>query len=320
MNREDAFYYENLLVIGFSDEYDNWLNSLLETENPLSDITLDLAGCGSDKNKTISVLREYRSEQPVDEKNVCERLRLFLKTLYDSGKMEKGQVVSAMHTIASHVGAPDDFDVETWGDMFYFDDYYFCAKEDVLAWEVFDKAFFAYLNDGISLDSDSIWGNRVVEMNDPSKGKFIFGLKIDEPSLFIPWELTESELLDLLSGYEYKKIADHYYVSEAILFDKQFRGSLGFHFDQGGRLTTLELRYADSDYSDDEKVRCSFEKTQKILEGYLGRPSILASIRCFFRNIGKKDKEYIWNYKRIRIQHELFDRFGLEERLAIVIK
>ncbi len=38
MNREDAFYYENLLVLGFSDEYDRWLNSFLEKEDPLYDI------------------------------------------------------------------------------------------------------------------------------------------------------------------------------------------------------------------------------------------------------------------------------------------
>ena len=158
MNREDAFYYENLLVIGFSDEYDKWLKSLLETENPLSGITLDLANCGAEKNKTISVLRQYRLEQPIDEKNVCRRLRLFLKTSYDSGQMEKGQVVSAMYTIASHIGDPGDFNIEIWGDMFYFDDYYSLAKEGILAWEGFDKAFFAYLNDGISLDSEKIWG------------------------------------------------------------------------------------------------------------------------------------------------------------------
>ena len=39
MNREDAFYYESLLVIGFSDEYDEWLDSCIESENPLSNIT-----------------------------------------------------------------------------------------------------------------------------------------------------------------------------------------------------------------------------------------------------------------------------------------
>ena len=48
MNREDAFYYKNLLMLGFSDGYDEWLNDYLEAENPLSNIVLELSCCGSD--------------------------------------------------------------------------------------------------------------------------------------------------------------------------------------------------------------------------------------------------------------------------------
>lgn len=59
MKREDAFYYKNLLMLGFSDEYDNWLDYCLESEDPLSNIVLELYCCGSDINKTISVLHNY---------------------------------------------------------------------------------------------------------------------------------------------------------------------------------------------------------------------------------------------------------------------
>ena len=34
MKREDAFYYKNLLMFGFSDGYDEWLNYYLEKESP----------------------------------------------------------------------------------------------------------------------------------------------------------------------------------------------------------------------------------------------------------------------------------------------
>ncbi|MBQ7485107.1 MAG: hypothetical protein IJT78_00595 [Oscillospiraceae bacterium] len=158
MNYDDAFYYENLLVIGCSDEYDAWLDSHLESEDPISQITMDLSSCGSDRNKAISVLKQYRLGQPVDEKTACDRLRLFLKAAYHSGKMDKGQVVSAMYAFVLNVGGPGDFDIEIWGDMFYFDDYYSLSKEGILSWEGFDSAFFAYLNDGISLDPVKIWG------------------------------------------------------------------------------------------------------------------------------------------------------------------
>ena len=53
MNREEAFYYEILLTLGYSSEYDEWLNTYLKTEDPLSDIVLDLAWCGADKEKAF---------------------------------------------------------------------------------------------------------------------------------------------------------------------------------------------------------------------------------------------------------------------------
>ena len=54
MNREEAFYYEILLTLDYSPEYDEWLNTYLKTEDPLSDIVLDLAWCGADKEKRVT--------------------------------------------------------------------------------------------------------------------------------------------------------------------------------------------------------------------------------------------------------------------------
>ena len=41
LSREDA-YFENLLTLGFFDEYNEWLDSCLETEDPLSNVALEL--------------------------------------------------------------------------------------------------------------------------------------------------------------------------------------------------------------------------------------------------------------------------------------
>ena len=159
MKREDAFYYENLLILGLRDEYDKWLDSFLETENPLSEIVVDLASCGSDVNKIISVLHGYCMEQPFDETIVCNRFREFFKKAYHSNQMNKDEVVSAMYTLASNIGAPGIYDMKTWGSMYYTDDYYSLAKEGIISWNAFDSAFLSYLNDGVPLNSDSIWNN-----------------------------------------------------------------------------------------------------------------------------------------------------------------
>ena len=158
MTREDAFYYECLLAIGISDEYDEWLDSSLESESPLSDITLDLVSCRSDVNKTISILYDYRMDQATDESGVCDRLRQFFQKAYHSNRMDKEKVVSFMYSLASHVGDPGDFDLTIWGSIYYFDYYYALVNDGILALEKVDSAFFAYLDDGVSLDPDKLWG------------------------------------------------------------------------------------------------------------------------------------------------------------------
>ena len=89
MKREDAFYHKLLLASGLDDGYDEWLNHYLESENPLSNIALELACCGSDINRTISVLHNFCAEQPFDEAAVCHRIRLFYKNAYYSNRMSK---------------------------------------------------------------------------------------------------------------------------------------------------------------------------------------------------------------------------------------
>lgn len=153
------------------------------------------------------------------------------------------------------------------------------------------------------------------------KDKLVLGLTLDEPSLIIPWTLTEMQLSELLNGYEYKKVTDHYYFATSVtLFDNQFFGDIGFHFNWEGMLTTVELVDADCDRADDDEIQRSFEKTQKILEEYFGKPSKLASILYFFTKENRADKEYVWNFKKVKLMHTIIDRFGVEERLAIAIK
>ncbi|MCQ2436397.1 MAG: hypothetical protein MJ101_05790 [Clostridia bacterium] len=161
MKKEDAFYYECLLVLGFSAEYDEWFTSILESESPLSDIALKLTDCGSNVNKTISVLQSFRMDQSTDEAAVCNRLRLFLKDTYYSKKMGKSEVVSAMYLLASHIGDPGDFDMKLWGSMFYFEYYYSLAKDGILPFEKVDSAFFAYLDNGTAIDSQKLWESNI---------------------------------------------------------------------------------------------------------------------------------------------------------------
>ena len=157
LKREDAFYYKNLLMFGFSDGYDEWLNYYLETESPLSDIVLELSLCGSDVNKTISLLHNYCAEQNFDEVVSHDKLRLFFKNAYYSNRMSKEEVVSTMYHLAVRVSDHGDFDIKLWRSMCYLDYYYGLALDGIIPMENFDFAFFSYLDNGTPLDSDLIW-------------------------------------------------------------------------------------------------------------------------------------------------------------------
>ena len=164
MTREDAFYYKNLLMLGFSDEFNEWYNSFLESEKPLSGIILDLAG--ADTAETISLLHNYCAEQPFDEAVVCDKIRSFFKESYYSNRMNKEEIVSSMYRLALNIGDPGDFNIDLWGDMYYFEDLHSLAKNGIISFESFDSAFFAYLDNGTNVDLDLLVAKN--ETNKPS--------------------------------------------------------------------------------------------------------------------------------------------------------
>ena len=138
---------------GFSDGYDEWLSAYLGTENPLSDIVLNLSLCSSDVNKTISYLHNYCLEQPLDEKFVCDKLRLFLKSGYNSNRFNKEDVITLMYRFTVNHANYGDFNAEIWSDMFYMDDYHALAKDNIISMERFVYAFESYLNQGVPFQS-----------------------------------------------------------------------------------------------------------------------------------------------------------------------
>lgn len=163
LKREDAFYHKLMLMTGLDDGYDEWLNCHLESENPLSNIVLELACCGSDINKTISVLHSFCAEQPLDEASVSNRVRLYFQNAYHTNKMNKEEISSTMYRLALNVGDPGDFDIHIWGSMYYMDYYYSLAKDNVISWKSFDFAFYSYLNNGIPVDSYRLWNHNKKE-------------------------------------------------------------------------------------------------------------------------------------------------------------
>lgn len=160
MKREDAFFYKYLLMLGYEENYDAWLSSRLESEDPLSDIVLELSCCGSDMRKTISLLHNYCADQPLDEYIICDRLRLFFKEALYSNKMNKDEIISDMFRLTRVIYDCRDFDirnVHSWGSMDNLHDFCCLAEDGIISQESFDDAFFSYLDNGTPVDFELIW-------------------------------------------------------------------------------------------------------------------------------------------------------------------
>lgn len=149
---------------------------------------------------------------------------------------------------------------------------------------------------------------------------FLSGLTIDEPSALLPWSATEAALPILPNGWEYKKVGEHYYTLPVLAFDRLFSGCLGLHFDTNGKWERAEFFEPDRKSSESEEIVASFEKMQRTLESYMGKPS--RSFSAIFDRMkrNKNEKKFTWNFRDVKVIHSIWDRFGLEDRLEIVIK
>ena len=153
MKMDDAYYHLLLLRTGLDDGYDAWLDGYLETEDPLSDIVLKLASCGSNMNETISCLNAYCGPRPyVDERMICDRLRNFLKDAYHSGRMSQREVVDAMHRVAMAHGAPWNVETDIWDEFYYMEDRLDLVDDGIASREIFDSAFLEFLYNGMYLE------------------------------------------------------------------------------------------------------------------------------------------------------------------------
>ena len=132
------------------------------------------------------------------------------------------------------------------------------------------------------------------------------GFWIDEPNIFVPWNISEQELETLLGKQGLKRVTDGYYTIACTTPGGQ-KHLLGFHFrpQKGGRLRELEF-FRDA-YADLKK---SYEDFQKHFEGEFGPPNSAEKSEDSF-------DRYVWRLGKIKIEHYVLDRFGPEEHMRI---
>lgn len=155
MTYEYASYFKLLLLCGYSQELQQYIDKALEEQDPLSDVILALCTPDSDEKARLSVLNTFllkARESEIDyDLAVFDLVMTFLRKQYAEGTMSIKEMCHLMYRLAL---STDRYFDEPWHTMYYMEDLYdeaemgyYISKED------FSRKFHAFLSDGICLSA-----------------------------------------------------------------------------------------------------------------------------------------------------------------------
>ena len=174
MTAERAVYLRLMLEIGRTESFDRELDELLEREDPLSELTLSLSTCGGDRNRQISILREYaRSvpEESIDDKAVFSLVIGEFRAEYEADPEALEALVHQMSSAAWYYGRWTD---DPWNGMYYMQDWYGDIAEG-LPRELFLQSLRMLLYTGEVLDPLDALRERDRRRSLPERLRALFG-------------------------------------------------------------------------------------------------------------------------------------------------
>lgn len=151
MTPNQIAYYYLMLSAGFGQEYDEALESALASEDPLSPLTLALADCGSDLNKTLSILLEYALANPFETSVVQDMVMGQLQTLWELCQLDMKQLAVVLDCIGNR--SADLYQIP-WYDFSLPLDYYCLMEDGIIESSVFESWLYKFVLDREKTD---IW-------------------------------------------------------------------------------------------------------------------------------------------------------------------
>jgi hypothetical protein len=132
------------------------------------------------------------------------------------------------------------------------------------------------------------------------------GFQIEDPKVFVPWSVSQSQLREFLSEHGLRHITTGYFTITC----KSMGGiehELGFHFEPRSGDILHELEFFRKSYADQKK---SYQEFQEQFEAGFGKPN--------FSQPGTEGfNSCTWNLQDVEIVHYVYDRFGPEEHMRI---
>ena len=190
---DEAMFYKVLLQSGFKEDVDKWVEEFINSAEELNGIYLDISICYYDINEFISCLQNYIGNNSINDKEVCNRLRNFIKEKLDNEEITIERAIEALISFGSN-----KWQEEYWSDFYmvsFFDEYQMAGIADQV--EIF-AMIREFINTGKRLDNEKFWSERNKKykevQNKENKYKFwsaivliIYTLFIMGLSVFFMW-------------------------------------------------------------------------------------------------------------------------------------
>ena len=157
LSYEDAYYYKLILQNGFYNEINDWIDYIATNNDELEGIYLDLVCNQNNLNELISCIHSYIGNIKIDDKALCDRLRLFIKERLDKGEMSHEEAASSLCGFAIKSEKWED---EPWKDFYMISVYGDYMDGGFLDVEDYHKIVIEFVNTGILLHPDDHWKTR----------------------------------------------------------------------------------------------------------------------------------------------------------------
>ena len=149
MTFEYAVYLKLLLLCGYNDEIQKYIDKALIEQDFLSDVVLELSTVSTDDNKMLSVLNEYLlqvKDSDIDyNKSVFNLVMAFLKTKYVEDSMSMAEITDLMYKLAV---CTERYLDDPWNTMYFMGDLFNEAEVGYIDKEDYQRKFDAFLNEG----------------------------------------------------------------------------------------------------------------------------------------------------------------------------
>lgn len=163
LSYEDACFYKHILQGSFYQEVNEWVDSIAVNNDLLEGIHLDLV-CNQDNlNELISCLHNYIGNNKIDNKCLCDRLRLFIKE-----KLNKNEISceEAANSLCGFSINAEKWEEEHWHDFYMLSVYGDYMDGGFLAVEDYHKIVSEFVNTGKLLHPDDFWEMRASKHKD----------------------------------------------------------------------------------------------------------------------------------------------------------